>query len=237
MFENSSIDYQSGMESLHGNSNFYAWKAVVRLHLESLDLWNITCGSRPRPTSPSPDTPLPTPTLAQKAWDRDSLLARCFLERHMSEEINRQMSVYETAPAMWQALMKSYLQRNAHSLLRSFNALNSLRYSDTSPEPFAEYLASFERHWNDLYFRTGDADPPTVGAGNSLETGLRVIATSDESKRELLIASLPTSMQTFVADLMSRHGSEVTYNHLYRYLIDFHQMRELHIEESAVEEL
>lgn len=229
MFENSSIDYNSGVEPLNGNSNFYAWKAVVRLHLESLDLWNITCGSRPRPTSPAPDALLPTPTLIQKAWDRDSLLARCFLERHMSEEINRQMSVYETAPAMWQALMKSYLQRNSHSLLRSFNALNSLRYSDTSPESFSDYLASFEQHWNDLYFRTGDADPPTAGGGNSLETGLRIIATSDESKRDFLIASLPTLMQIFIADLMSPDGSALTYNHLYRYLKDFYQMRELYM--------
>lgn len=227
----------TGIEALEGESNFYVWKAAIKLHLESLDLWNITSGAAPRPTTAALDTSnaTPTPTTAQQEWDRASILAMCFLARHMSEKVNNYALEYDTAPEVWQALMRAYLQRNANSLLKSFHAVCSLRYSDTSGESFADYLASFGRHWDDLLLRTEDADPPTVGSGNSLETAMRVIATSDESKMEFLTSSLPESLSMFVMNLKFQLGAELTYFRLYRELMSFHKIRELQNEEDALE--
>lgn len=225
-------DNPTGIEPLLGDSNFYVWKAAIQVHLESMDLWKITSGAIPRPIAE-----VPAPTFAQRSWDRTSLLARRFLDRHVSETVNLDMSSYNTAPAMWQALMDDYLQRDAQSLLQSFNALCSLRYSDTSTESCTDYLASFERHWSDLVYRTSEADPPTAGAGNSLETGLRIIATSDESKTQFLIASLPESMNPFIANVLFREGSELTYNHLYRALENYDNLPAWENEVGTVEEV
>lgn len=229
MSDTSNSDNPSEIESLHGDSNFYMWRAVIQLHLESMDLWKITSGATPRPVSD-----VPAPTFAQREWDRASLLARCFLDRHASETITRYMRGYDTAPAMWQALMDNYLQRDAQSLLQSFNALCALRYSAGS---LADYLVSFERHWSDLVYRTSDADPPTPGPGNSLEAGLRVVATSDEAKTQFLIASLPEAMDSVVANIVFREGAELTYIRLYRDLVDYDSVLVREQEVGLVEEL
>lgn len=235
MSDTSNDDDNSGIQPLRGENNFYTWKAIVTLHLMSLDLWKITCGVTPRPTVPESAAQAPTP--AQEAWDQASLLARYFLGRHISKRVNQNLYIHETAPALWKALMDLYHRRDAHSLLTSFNAVCSLRYDDTSTDSFPDHLDLFEEYWNDLVCRTADADPPIVGAGNSLETALRVIATSGESKREFLIASLPPSMTTFVFNLQSLLGSELTYNHLCRELLSFHTQQEDCKEELTLEEL
>lgn len=206
---------------------------MVQIHLVSLDVWNITSGATPRPSGSTPDASTLTP--AQNAWDQLSFLARCFLDRHVSAKIKADMFVHDTAPEMWKALMDSYLQRNSRSLLKCFNAIRSLQYSDTGAESFPDYLASFEKHWQDLLLRTYDADAQVLGLGTSLETALRVVALSDESKREFLVASLPPSMMDFVGDLSERLGSELDYLRLYRELIMYHSQVESQREESELE--
>lgn len=228
-----SSDDQSGIPRLNGASNFYAWKVMVQIHLVSLDVWNITSGAIPRPSGPTPDAS--TLTSAQNAWDQLSFLARCFLDRHMSAKIQSDMFVHDTAPEMWKALMDSYLQRNSRSLMNCFNAIRSLQYSDTGTESFPDYLASFEKHWQDLLLRTYDADAQVLGLGTSLETALRVVALSDEAKREFLVASLPPSMMDFVVDLSERLGSELDYLRLYRELIMYHSQVESQREEPELE--
>lgn len=120
--------------------------------------------------------------------------------------------------------MQSFDLQTPHDLLKSFNAISSLRYSDDS---IPDYLASFEKNWNGLRCRCDDADPPVVGAGNSLQTSLRILVYSDESKREFLITSLLQSMISFAVTLRFQAGGEQNYSGLYLRLFRYHEMERL----------
>lgn len=217
-----SEDQDTDIKPLKDERDFYLWKSMIKLHLVSLELWSITSGATPRPTS---DVSPPTP--AQEAWDRSSLLARCFLGRHLSESIIRHYYFYATAPEVWTALMVRYHRNDTASLLASFTAVSSLRYTDTSTESFGDYLDCFGQRWDDLRYRTDDADPPTPGEEASLETALHVVATSDESKREFLVASLPAAMGVFVVELQGRLGGDLDYFRLERELVGYYGRMEL----------
>lgn len=196
------------IQTLHGEDNFYIWKATVKLHLVSLDLWNITSGATPRPSTSSP-----------AAWDDASLLARYFLARHMSAEVNQLMDAHKTAPALWAALAGLYHQHTASHLLQSLDAIRSLRH--TGAVPFREHLASFEARWDDLRFRSEDAAAPVPGAPSSLETAMRVLTTSDEAKREFLVASMHASGVEFVRELEGRLGDELEFGGLRTAMLGF----------------
>lgn len=185
---------------------------MVQRHLVHVDLWKIMSGAIPRPSALESDHLMPTP--AQAAWDRSSLLAHVFVDRHITLEVQRYHQHHKTPQALWKALMEHYHQHDARALLKSFNDISSLRYSDPSTESFSDYLISFDHHWNDLCFRTDDADPPKEGVADSLETALKVLANSDESKREFVLASIPPSMMLFVINLKYRVGGELNYARL-----------------------
>lgn len=228
-------DADTGISPLKGESDFYVWKTMVKRHLVSLDLWNIVSGATPRPTAPESDST--TPTLPQKVWDRSSLLAHALLDRHLSQEVNRDHYHHTTPQALWKSLMERYHHNDAQSLLKSLNAISSLSYSDTSSESFSDYLTSFGQHWDDLCYRTEDAEPPKAGVPNSLETGLNIIANSDESKREFLLASIPQSMMVFVINLTDRLESDLNYFRLCNELKWYHSSLESSKEEEELEEL
>lgn len=137
--------------------------------------------------------------------------------------LSREVSLTpDGSPAMWNALMERFHLHEPHDLLKSFHAVCSLRYSDDSTESFRDYLAIFEKHWDDLRYRCEDADPPAAGTWNSLETSLKVLANSDQSKWEFLIASLPLSMLSVVCNLQLEAGGEMNYTHLYGAVVRFH---------------
>lgn len=132
--------------------------------------------------------------------------------------------------------MKRYHQHDARALLKSFNDISSLRFTDTSTESFSDYLITFDHHWSDLCFRTDDADRPKDGVPDSLEIALRVLANSDEFKREFLIASIPQSMWLFVVNLKARAGSDLNYARLRSELMWYHTSLQQCEEEERKEE-
>lgn len=121
--------------------------------------------------------------------------------------------------------MARFHRHEPHDLLKSFNAICALEYSDDSTDSFRDYLWSFEEHWDDQRYRCDDADPPVTGTGNSLESSLKVLANSDQSK-EFLIASPPESMFPFLCNLQVKYGNEMGYIDLYTALIRYHALVE-----------
>lgn len=227
MSDTSSDDDDTGISPLQGESNFYVWKSHIKWHLEHADLWNIMSGVTPRPAAlDSMHTP------AQELWDRSSFVAHDFLNRHISPEVHRYHHHHETPQALWKSLVQQYHRHDARALLKSFNDISSLRFSDTSTESFSDYLITFDHHWSDLCFRTEDADQPRDGVSDSLETALRVLVNSDESKREFLLASIPASMGLFVVNLKDRVRSDLNYPRLRSELRLYHaSVREYDLEE------
>lgn len=216
---------------MKGDSNFYVWKQSVKNKLVRENLWNITSGATPRHTF-SESEPFMTILEKQKAWDSWSLSAMSLICKTLSPEVSRSISSHVTAPAMWDALMERFHHHEPHDLLKSFNAICSLRYSDDSTESFRDYLASFEERWDDLRYRCDDADPPVdpdpqvAGTRNSLETSLNILTNSDQSKREFLIASLPKSMLSIVCYNEFECVYEVTYPSLCSALVRFNTLME-----------
>lgn len=227
-------DEATGIQLLQGDSNFYGWKEAVKNHLKRHDLWEITSGATPRP--PGPESDAATATEAQKSWDGGSLIAKCVIRNLLSQEVSRYMYFHETGPAMWTALMERFHRHEPRDLLQSFNAVCSLRYIDDSEESFLDYLDTFHKHWDDLRYRCDDADPPAPGIGNSLETTLKVLANSDQSKSEFLIASLPESMMLAVYGLQAASERNLEYRSVYRWLVGYHARMENLKKEIALEE-
>lgn len=191
----SDSDNDTEIQTLHGARNFYVWKATVKKHLASLDLWTITSGATPRPAGGSSST-----TAAQTAWDDSSLLARYFLARHMAPAVSALMEPHATAPALWTALGARYHEHAPADLLRALDAIRALRYV-TEHGTFREHLAAFEARWEDLRLRCEDAEPLVAGAAVSLRMALCGVVGSDEAKRTFLVASLPSEVVVFVEEL------------------------------------
>lgn len=235
MSDSSESENDTGIERLKGDSNFYVWKAFVKNKLVSYNYWNITSGATPRPDFHESE-PSATTMEAQMVWEIWSANAICYICNLLSPEINHSFSLYETAPAMWKALMARFHRHEPHDLLKSFNAICALEYSDDSTDSFGDYLWSFEEHWDDLRYRCDDADPPVAGTGNSLESSLKVLANSDQSKKEFLIASLPESMFPFLCNLQVKYGNEMGYIDLYTALVRYHALVEHRKVQIALEE-
>ncbi|KAL0635415.1 hypothetical protein Q9L58_005623 [Maublancomyces gigas] len=225
MSDFSDRDEKTGIQHLKGDSNFYVWKHSVKNKLVSYNYWNITSGATPRPTYPSSES-MTSILEGQRVWDIWSCKAMCIICNILSPEVSRSISSHETAPAMWDALMQRFHHHEPHDLLKSFNAICSLRYSDDSTESFRDYLAFFEERWDDLRYRCDDADPPVAGTGNSLETSLNVLTNSDQSKREFLIASLPKSMLSIVCNPQFEARSQVNYTCLCSALVRYNTLME-----------
>lgn len=66
--------YDTAIDRLHADSDFYTWKLMVTNHLKRFQLWDIVSGTTPRRHGP-PDAPC---TREQEAWDQGALQAECF---------------------------------------------------------------------------------------------------------------------------------------------------------------
>lgn len=219
--------YDTGIASLQDESDFYRWKSIITLHFKHLGFWDIVSGSTPRPAASAPEA-------SQEVWDHDAVQAKYILCRHVSADINQFLYSYDTAPAMWAALMRRFHRRDAPSILVTFRAICALRYTESGDESIPDYLATFERHWSTLVGQTADADPPVAGPGNSLATTLGSVVRSEESKMEFLIGSLPASIRRMVFSLQLRHGEEVKYIHLWQLLMKLHALQESDDREAAL---
>lgn len=209
---------------LQDKHDFYSWKGRVTVYLKRHSLWDVVSGVTPRPVSPAASTA--APTAEQESWDSASRDGIAFLYHSVDATVRATFPLYDTAPSMWKALMGRYHHRDARSLLRSFTAVSTLRYSESSEESLPEYLDSFIKHWGDLASRTFDAEPPTRGRQNSLETALRVLATSEEAKMEFLMRSLSPSLCLMAIDLKQRDGQDLSFDDLWSFLLRVHAFRE-----------
>lgn len=221
--------YDIGISSLQDESDFYCWKSTITFHFKQLGFWDIVSGSTPRPAAYAAEA-------LQEAWDRDAVQAKYVLYRHVSADINEFLYPYDTAPAMWDALMRRFHRRDATSILDTFRVISALRYTESGDESIPDYLATFERHWSTLVGQTADADPPVAGPGNSLATTLGSVVRSEESKMEFLIGSLPVTIRRMVLSLQVRHGEEVKYMHLWQLLMRLHVLQESDDREAALAE-
>lgn len=219
--------YDTGIHSLQDEGDFYSWKSIITLHFRRLGFWDIVSGQTPRPDES-------TPEVSQGAWERDAMEAKFILYRHVSVDINEFLYPYDTAPAMWAALMRRFHRQDAPSILLTFRAICALHYTESSDESIPDYLATFDRHWNTLVGQTADAGPPFVGPRSSLATTLGSVVRSEESKIEFLIGSLPETIRRMAISLQIRHGEEVKYMHIWQLLMRLHGLQESDDREAAL---
>lgn len=219
--------YFTGIEHLRGKNDFYDWKSQITNHFILYRLWDIVSGATPRPSSSSDPAVTPAVTTpAQDKWDYASAQCICILTKHVEKDIRNFISYYKTAPEMWRCLMDRYHRRDGPSVLNSFLTVSTFRYDETSATSIMDHVTAFEQHWTDLVSRTADAAPPVPGTDTSLEAVLHMLGSSQNSKMEFLFASFPQGCLPELFDFRMRITRELTYDELYRFLRELHEIRE-----------
>lgn len=219
--------YDTGVERLHADSDFYSWKSLITYHLQRLNLWPIVSGALPRPPGP----PAAARTAEQIAWDQGATEAKYFLYRHVDAATNTMLYAHDAAPAMWTALMSRFHTRDAASLMRSFRALAGLRHSEASGS-LRDFLGAFEHAWSTLLGQTADA--ASLAAPGSLEASLARLVRSEDAKIEFLVSALPAPTRRMAFSLQVRRGSEMRYADLWRLLSELHVLQEMDDAEEAM---
>lgn len=218
------IEFQRVIEPLRDETNFYPWKTQITALLETRKLWALVSGDTPRPPLPASESSTSTaePTAEQKKWDEDAIEGSIILRDNMKQELCEQYSYLTPGPKIWSSLMGRFHLQDAGSLIRSFEAVTSLRFVEESEHTIIEYLEIYNSVWEDFVDRTSDGPPPAAGRQNSLLAALKVVAQSEESKVEYLIDSLPVSLMREVGLMRLRIVGEFGYWELRSLLSNIH---------------
>lgn len=214
--------YDPIIQPLRDETNFYAWKFDITLHLEYLNLSDIVFGTVPRPPTPASSSSTRTPE--QKQWDLASSRALLFIYMRLSPSIQASISLPSTAPKVWKMLMREFHRQETTVLMRGLGAITGLHLREG--ESITEHLKAFEDAWFELRMRTEDAPPIVDGAQTSLETALRILTASELCKAELLINTLSVDRCLVGWDLRDRHGAELRSQHVTGKLMEIHELRE-----------
>lgn len=221
--------YDTEIEPLQEDSDFYTWKSQTTSHLCRLGFWAVVSGITSRPVASSSSGT----TREQSTWDTTDTHAKHFLYRHIAASLTDFLAPHVTSTAIWNALMDRFHRNDAASLLRCHRTIYALHYSEDRGDTIPRHLALFERHWTELLDRTADADMPVVDAPNSLETTMALLARSEEAKTEILIASLPGWMRRLAGNLKIKSGGEMPYAHLWRLLMELYVLVQMDDREEA----
>lgn len=241
MSDTSSEAFNPTMRPLLGESNYYTWKAEMIVYLRYLRFHDITLGITPRPatppaspSSPSSSTRSPKRPRDQLRWDMTSIRACAFIGARVAPSIMAPISYIRTAPELWATLKQHYHHPQPVRLLKSFGTVMSLSLEDGAS--IAAHLKRFNDAWYDLDMRTEEAPPVGDVKQQSLETALHGLARSELCKAQVMIASLSNDTWEVGWELREKHGAELRSTHVYRRLMDLHEVREARRKRKEEEE-
>lgn len=83
--------------------------------------------------------------------------------------------------------------------------------------------------------RTKDAPPVVEGVQSSLETALRVLASSELCKADVLINSLSVDLWELGSNLREHYGAQLCSSHVSAKLTELHEIRESRMKVEAAE--
>ena len=183
------------------SSNYSVWKNSAKIILDALGVWGVTSGTEKKPEVDHHEN-----------WSRKNKYARMILLTLISEEFQLIIGQSEDASKAWKDLEDTLDCRNVLSAFHALNALLSMQKSESTA--ITAHLHSYEQNWNRLVEKVG----ATTQGDELCLHGLSLCCQDQKMKANLLLRTLPKSMDNIVDNLQSK--ADLSYNDVRTRLLD-----------------
>jgi hypothetical protein len=154
-----------------------------------------------------------------RSWKDVNAVARLTMRKNYEDDVKVRIGNLTSAKDDYAELKKPYEGKTATEFYALLDSLTSISFDDRK-SPIEEHFTNYERAWNGFVGIVSRADLTT---DNGFGKGLRKFVSSDNTKAEFLLKSLPTFYANTIENVRAK---DYGYNHVARKLKEYIIMRQ-----------